>query len=58
MFTVHCPRHGQAVLLNEDHIEALDNTDDGIEVRWLCYCGERGAFLTSRPGNRHRAAVA
>jgi len=48
MFTVHCPQHGSDVLLPERHIESLRNGDAGIEVRWVCYCGHRGSFLTGR----------
>jgi len=36
------------VLLPERHIESLRNGDAGIEVRWVCYCGHRGSFLTGR----------
>jgi len=48
MFSVHCPKHGHEVLLGERRIESLHNSDAGIEVRWLCYCGHRGSFLTGR----------
>jgi hypothetical protein len=48
MFSVKCPRHGSAVLLTEDHIAGLDNTDHGIEVRWICTCGHRGSFRSGR----------
>jgi hypothetical protein len=42
MFTVHCPRHGTAVLLGPDRIVRILNTDDGIELHWHCWCGECG----------------
>ena len=48
MFTVHCPIHGHEVLLGERRIESLRNSSAGIEVRWVCYCGHRGSFLTGR----------
>jgi hypothetical protein len=48
MFSVHCPRHGHDVLLGERRIESLHNRPDGIEVRWVCYCGHQGSFLTGR----------
>ncbi|HEV3226047.1 MAG TPA: hypothetical protein VGZ52_04410 [Acidimicrobiales bacterium] len=48
MFTVHCPAHGHEVLLGERRIRQLHNTADGIEVRWVCYCGHHGSFLTGR----------
>ena len=48
MFSVHCPQHGSEVLLPERRIESLHNTPTGIEVRWVCYCGHRGSFMTGR----------
>jgi hypothetical protein len=48
MFTVQCPQHGTEVLLPERRIESLRNTMTGIEVRWVCYCGHRGSFMTGR----------
>ena len=48
MFSVHCPQHGSEVLLPERRIESLRNTVAGIEVRWVCYCGHRGSFMTGR----------
>ena len=48
MFSVHCPIHGHEVLLGERRIESLRNSSAGIEVRWVCYCGHRGSFLTGR----------
>jgi hypothetical protein len=48
MFTVHCPQHGREVLLSERRIESLHNTLNGIEIRWVCWCGTRGSMLTGR----------
>jgi hypothetical protein len=48
MFSVHCPRHRTEVLLPERHIRSIRNTHAGIEVDWVCFCGERGSFLTGR----------
>ncbi|MEY2423766.1 MAG: hypothetical protein QOI95_3833 [Acidimicrobiaceae bacterium] len=48
MFSVQCPQHGSEVLLPERRIESLRNTVAGIEVRWVCYCGHRGSFMTGR----------
>lgn len=55
MFSVHCAQHGAKVLLTDRHIEALENTDDGILIRWVCYCGERGSFTS---GRRQRPCLA
>jgi hypothetical protein len=48
MFTVYCRQHGSVVLLTPSHIVDLRNTIDGIEVHWVCWCGERGCYLTGR----------
>ena len=48
MFSIQCPRHGSEVLLSESRIESLRNRVAGIEVRWICYCGHRGAFTSGR----------
>ena len=48
MFSAHCPRHRSEILLPERHIRALRNTDAGIEVDWVCFCGHHGTFLTGR----------
>jgi hypothetical protein len=57
MFTIHCPQHGAEVLLPERRIEALVNTDLGIEVHYRCWCGYEGSFLTGR-SRRAQPAVA
>src|SRR5262245_26872852 len=48
MFTVHCPRHGSEVLLNERRIVALEPDDDRLKVSWVCWCGYRGSHHTGR----------
>ena len=55
MFTVHCPRHGSEVLLNERRIVALEPDDDRLKVRWVCWCGYRGSHHTGR--SRRRTAI-
>lgn len=61
MFSVHCPAHGCEVLLSERRIERLVEVDEGIRVEWICWCGEKGSFVTGRPrpamAGRHRPAV-
>ncbi len=56
MFSVHCPVHGAEVLLSERRIEALVHHDEGIDVRWVCWCGARGSFTTGRSPARRRPA--
>lgn len=43
MLSAHCPRHGRTVLVPTSAIDAIDNTLDGIVVRWHCTCGQLGA---------------
>ncbi len=49
MFTVHCPRHGRQVLLDDDRILGIDRDAEGLRVRWLCWCGHSGSHCTGRP---------
>jgi hypothetical protein len=49
MFSVHCPRHGSEVLLNETRIVGIEPTGDRMRVRWVCWCGHVGAHRTGRP---------
>ena len=48
MFSVHCPAHGCEVLLTDRRIEALVEIEEGIRLDWVCWCGERGSFVTGR----------
>jgi hypothetical protein len=58
MFSVHCPNHGVEVLLTARHIEAIENTDEGIRIHWVCYCGDHGSFVSGRRRRPVRDAVA
>jgi hypothetical protein len=49
MFDVFCPRHGRLVLLGPRNIVALENTTDGIVLRWRCRCGATGTELLGAP---------
>jgi hypothetical protein len=55
MFRVHCPRHGQDVLLGQRQIVGIDGSGSELTVRWVCYCGHHGAH---HPQQRHEALVA
>ena len=57
MFSVHCPSHGAEVLLDETQIESIENSDVGIVVHWVCWCGERGSFVSGPPRTRPSAAL-
>ncbi len=51
MLSAHCPRHGRTVLVPTAQIDAIDNHDTSIVVRWHCTCGEHGStrFPRRRP---------
>ena len=54
MFDVFCPGHQARILLGSRSIDALVNTDDGIDLHWTCRCGTRGVLRTGR-GATHPA---
>jgi hypothetical protein len=43
MFSVHCPRHGQQVLLGHRQILGIDGRGRDMTVRYRCWCGHHGA---------------
>jgi|GEM_PF-2384659 len=47
MFRADCPVCGP-VLMWEQRITAMENTADGIVIRYLCPCGTPGEILTGR----------
>ena len=49
MLTVHCPRHGREVLINERRILGIEPDGDHLTVSWVCWCGHRGSHRTGRP---------
>jgi len=48
VFSAPCPNHGGLVLMSTRNIEALVNTDTGIELRYRCSCGYRGTWHSGR----------
>ena len=48
MFIAYCPTHQANVLLSPRNIDALHNTDAGIEIEWTCQCGQRGTTISGR----------
>jgi len=58
MFSVHCPSHGAEVLLTQSNIESLENSEIGIVVHWVCWCGERGSFISEPPRTQRSQAIA
>ena len=54
MISVHCPRHGQEVLLGHRQILGIEGRDHDVTVRWACWCGQQG---TSRMAGRRSATT-
>jgi hypothetical protein len=48
VFDVVCPTCATRVLLTPRRIESLENTPDGIVIRWRCWCGTGGELRTGR----------
>jgi hypothetical protein len=57
MFTVHCPRHGSEVLLNERRITALEPDEGRLKVRWVCWCGYQGSHRSGRARRRPASSI-
>ncbi|HEY8524303.1 MAG TPA: hypothetical protein VIL48_05025 [Acidimicrobiales bacterium] len=55
MLSVHCPRHGQPVLLGHRQIRGIDGRGDDLTVCWVCWCGYEGRHLV-RPRRTSLAA--
>jgi hypothetical protein len=49
MLRVHCPRHGQEVLLTHRRVLGVEGSGEEMTVRWVCYCGHRGAHQPQHP---------
>jgi hypothetical protein len=48
MFSTYCAGHGSAVLLGPDNIAGIVNGPRGVELHWVCWCGERGVTAFGR----------
>lgn len=48
MLRVHCPRHGQDILLTNRRIVAIDGSGPDMTVHWVCYCGHHGSHQPQR----------
>ena len=44
MFSVYCEQCGSVLLLGPANIVAVQNTSDGIVVRFRCYAGHSGVW--------------
>ena len=52
MMSIHCPHHGQEVLIGHRQILGVDGQGHDMTVRWVCWCGHRGSQRphAGRPG--------
>lgn len=58
MFDVYCPDHGSRVLLFSGDIEAMLNTQEGVEVHYRCPCGYRGVWHTGQRPSKEKEGIA
>jgi len=54
MFAAYCPTHASEMLLGYRRLIGLHNTDAGVNIHLLCYCGEHLVVPTGR-GRSNRA---
>lgn len=52
MFTIDCPTHGHPVLVTDEHIRSLTNTDHGIVLDIECWCGTHVTLVTGRSARK------
>jgi hypothetical protein len=57
MFKHHCSVCEQTYLIFESQLVSLDNTPDGIEVRFECWCGAEQSQISGRHAGRRTADV-
>ena len=48
MFDPYCSSCQTRVLLGFRRLRSLDNTDDGIVLRFTCFCGGDAVLVTGR----------
>ena len=59
MFAHHCSSCDETYLIFESQLTSLDNTANGIELRFTCWCGAEQTTVTGRyAGRRTVDAVA
>ena len=50
MFSVYCPGHKTAVLLDFSRVWRFQGTGDGYQLNWVCWCGVEGVQRIPRRG--------
>ena len=58
MFDHHCTACDRRQLIFPSQVTRLDNTDQGIVVDFLCWCGSGQTLTTGRGARRERATQA
>lgn len=48
MFAINCPVHRSRILVSEQRVRSLRNTDQGIVLEVECYCGYTETVRTGR----------
>jgi hypothetical protein len=56
MFLAQCENIGREVLIWASDVHGIDNTEQGIVLRYRCSCGEMAEMLTGS-GSRIRVNV-
>jgi len=58
VFDHHCTTCDRRQLIFPSQVTSLDNTDHGIVVAFVCWCGSGQSLLTGRGADRQRATHA
>ena len=57
MFDRHCTACDRIQLIFPSQIQGVTNTDHGILVSYVCWCGSEQTWLTGSTGNAHQSAL-
>jgi hypothetical protein len=52
MFAHHCSSCDETYLIFESQLSSLDNTANGIELRFTCWCGAEQTTVSGRHAGR------
>ena len=55
MLAVDCDRTHSRVLVFSSDVRSVDNTADGVLVRYRCACGQPGMMVTGRRAGTTRS---
>ena len=57
MFDRHCTACDRTQLIFPSQIQGVTNTDHGILVSYVCWCGSEQTWLTGSAGHTDRPAL-